>query len=648
MPRHISPHDVIAESIPSDPDRWVLLSVANPARAGGLAAVAAGLASSRQVGVLVVTVQRPTAGSAAQSGGDPSAWPAAAIAREVVRQRGVPVGWLVCASADVGRTVRRIAAEVRASLIVIGWRGGARPEGEVLNATLKDVLQDPVADVVVVGGRVPSKLSRVLVPVSKGPHSQLALRLALDLAERPWIGAAGTVPSVTAIHIVPQVDNGENVAKAQTALQAALGRYHDAEGIASYAVVANDTVRAILDELRAGYDLVVMGTSREALIDRLLFGDVPQRVAEESNVTVIVVRSHLPLAPRAARRAWRRLFDAMPTLTPIEQVEVRLNVAEGARWRVDFFTMLGLAAVLATLGLLLNSPAVIIGAMLVAPLMAAIVGLGLGIVEGDSYLLRTAAVTSLRGVLLAVGIGLILGLTIPGAQPTAEILSRTQPSLLDLGVALASGAAGAYALCRKSVSAALAGVAIAAALVPPLATVGLGLGFGRWDIAGGASLLFATNLVAIAAASAVVFLLIGFAPPDALKTRRRIFRRSLRGVGALLAAIALILGWLTFDSLRTAQFNRDLALAVRNEVASWPGAELVSFESESDSNGLLLVSIAVRSSDQPSTAAIRTLQNDLAVQLKQPVAVTLDFIPTVHLQAVAPPDQSLPVTPEPK
>lgn len=649
MPRTISPRtNVIAKSIPDDPDRWIVLSAANPARAAGLAAVAAGLASSRRLGVLVVTVVPPSIVSLPQHDDiDPSAWPAVAVALEGVCQRGVPAGWLVCASADVGRTVRSIAAEVRASVIVLGWRGGARSDGEVLNATLKEVLQDPVADVVVVGGRVPSKLSRVLVPVGKGPHSQLALHLALDLAGRPSEGEATSGSSVTAIHIVPEARNGANGTKAQVALDAALGHYQDRKKVSGKVLVSDDTAQAILDELAAGYDLVVMGTSREALIDRLLFGDIPQRVAEESDVTVIVVRSHLSLVPRAARRGWHSLSDAMPSLTPSEQTEVRLAVAEGARWRVDFFTMLSLSAVLASLGLLLNSPAVIIGAMLVAPLMTAIVGLGLGTVEGDIYLLRTAAVSSLRGVLLAVAIGLILGLAIPGARPTAEILSRTQPNVLDLGVALASGAAGAYALCRKNVSAALAGVAIAAALVPPLATVGIGLGFGRWDIAGGASLLFATNLVAIAAASTVVFLLIGFAPPDTLKTRRRTFHRSLRGVGVLLAAIALILGWLTFHSLRTAQFNRDLTLVVRGQVASWPDAELVSFESESDPYGVLLVSIVVRSSDQPPYAAVQKLQNDLAGQLRQPVAITLDFVPTVHLQAVGPPDQTPSAASEP-
>ena len=301
MPRHISPrHNAIANDIPRDPDRWIVLSVANPARAAGLAAVAAGLASSRQVGVLIVTVQPPRTISLTQRDDvDPSAWPALAVAVQDVRQRGVPVGWLVCASADVGQTIRRVALDVRASLIVLGWRGGAQTDGEVLNATLKDVLQDPVADVVVVGGRVPSSLSRILVPVGRGPHSQLALHLALDLAGRPSEEEATGGPSVTAIHIVPGAEGANNGTKAQAALQTALGRYKENNDVVGKSVVSDDTVQAILDELRLGYDLVIIGTSREALIDRLLFGDVPQRVAEESNVTVIVTRSHLPLIPRA-------------------------------------------------------------------------------------------------------------------------------------------------------------------------------------------------------------------------------------------------------------------------------------------------------------------------------------------------------------
>ena len=222
-----------------------------------------------------------------------------------------------------------------------------------------------------------------------------------------------------------------------------------------------------------------MGTSREALIDRLSFGEVPQRVAEESPATVIVARRHMPMVTRAFRNTWQALTDALPVLTAGERDEVRAVIRQGAHSRADFFIMIGLAAVLAGFGLLLNSPAVIIGAMLVAPLMSAIVGLGLGVVEGDTHLLGTAAWATFRGMILAILIGAFLGLVVPDASATPEIMARTRPSVLDLGVALASGAAGAYALCRKNVSAGLAGVAIAAALVPPLTTVGIGLALGQ-------------------------------------------------------------------------------------------------------------------------------------------------------------------------
>jgi uncharacterized hydrophobic protein (TIGR00271 family) len=298
--------------------------------------------------------------------------------------------------------------------------------------------------------------------------------------------------------------------------------------------------------------------------------------------------------------------------------------------------MIALSTIIAALGLLLNSPAVIIGAMLVAPLMAAIIGMALGIVHGDRALLLRSARTSAAGIATAVAISAAIGWLVPNATTTTEIMARTQPNLLDLFVALAAGAAGAYALCRKEVAASLAGVAIAVALVPPLAAVGITLSLLRFDLAAGAGLLFATNLVAIAASGAVVFLLLGFAPPETQKMRRLMFRRSLWGVTSLLLAIALILGVLTVQSLRAVRIDAALRSAIENQLDARLGADLLETSYSSDASGALRIEATVRSARLIPESDIAALQQDLADQLDRPVALALVVLPSVELPAVEP------------
>jgi uncharacterized hydrophobic protein (TIGR00271 family) len=169
------------------------------------------------------------------------------------------------------------------------------------------------------------------------------------------------------------------------------------------------------------------------------------------------------------------------------------------------------SAGIATLGLVLNSPAVIIGAMLISPLMDPIMATGLAFAAGDLYLAGKALFSLLASIALAVAFSAFIVWLLPFHAVTSEILSRTNPTLLDLGVALFSGLAGSVAVCKYSSGVTtLPGVAVAVALMPPLCTVGFGLGNGvNIRVMGGAGLLFLTNLVAIVASAFVVFLLIG-------------------------------------------------------------------------------------------------------------------------------------------
>ncbi|QNJ00124.1 hypothetical protein SynA1562_01292 [Synechococcus sp. A15-62] len=188
---------------------------------------------------------------------------------------------------------------------------------------------------------------------------------------------------------------------------------------------------------------------------------------------------------------------------------------------LGFFILLISSAVIATLGLISNSTAVVIGAMIVAPLMDPILSLAFGLAVSDGRLIRRSAVTVGFGVLAVVGTASLISWGLGVSYVQSEITGRTSPNLIDLGIAIAAAVAGSFSMTRKQLSNSIAGVAIAVALVPPLCVSGIGLTlgsemvavFGRGTVAGltnqiaeGSFLLFLANLIGITVTSLMVFL----------------------------------------------------------------------------------------------------------------------------------------------
>ncbi len=194
----------------------------------------------------------------------------------------------------------------------------------------------------------------------------------------------------------------------------------------------------------------------------------------------------------------------------IDHKLVRLNIQADALPTKTFFIMNTLSAVIAGYGLLMNSSSVVIGAMLVAMMLGPISGIALSLIDGRWILLRTALGTLLLGVAMIYSIGIVLGLIHFNLPMTHEILSRTQPTLIDLMIALAGGAAGAFASISPRLSVAVVGVAVATALVPPLVASGLLLAHFEFKNAGNALLLAFTNMIAIQCSSSLVLWLAGF------------------------------------------------------------------------------------------------------------------------------------------
>lgn len=172
----------------------------------------------------------------------------------------------------------------------------------------------------------------------------------------------------------------------------------------------------------------------------------------------------------------------------------------------DYYIMLSLSGIISTLGLLANSSAAIIGAMIIALLMGPIEGISFATVLGNRRLLKRASLSLFSGCLLTVLSSALLAHFVGIDIITPEIASRTRPTLIDLGIALSAGSAGAVAKSRRGVGDALPGVAIAVALVPPLSAIGIGIAFLSQQIFLGSGLLFLTNLVAIIFSGSCIFL----------------------------------------------------------------------------------------------------------------------------------------------
>ena len=189
-----------------------------------------------------------------------------------------------------------------------------------------------------------------------------------------------------------------------------------------------------------------------------------------------------------------------------------ISLRDDAKTDSTYVILMVLSTMLATIGLYQNSTAVVIGAMILAPLMAPIVSLSMGLLRRDDALLKNSIWKIAIGITLALLASVIITQLFPHKPITSEMDARLSPTLLDLAVAIVSGVAGAYSMSYKEIMQSLAGVAIAVALVPPLAVAGIGLGRGDPDFFFQAFLLFSTNLVGIMLAASFTFRILGYSP----------------------------------------------------------------------------------------------------------------------------------------
>lgn len=380
----------------------------------------------------------------------------------------------------------------------------------------------------------------ILVPTSSGNDSQSALQLVKQLDEK------NDISMIYACQNASEKTLSEGQKKLEMLVSS-----HSMEQLQPSLIVrpASSIQQAVMDEIREGYHLVVVGVSNTNFVNHLLYKSMDEELLLHSQASAILVvqNQNASYKNRSFVEEW--LSKLIPQLSRDQRINLHQYLSGGTISSYDFISLIVLSTVIAALGLIQNSIAIIIGAMLVAPLMTPMLGAGLAIVQGNLMLIRAAAASIGLGFFLSLVISYLMGTLLLSTGLSGEILARTKPNILDLFVALFSGIAAAYSTARPGLMGALPGVAIAAALVPPIASAGIALAAGLPSEAFGAASLFGINLVLIILASAGTLYCMGIRPSPDKSNHRLWARRSIQVLVLISFLISVPLGYQMFSGI---------------------------------------------------------------------------------------------------
>lgn len=518
------------------------------------------------------------------------------------RLAGCTVSFRTRTATSVARGILDAIRDAGADAVVLGIRSRGVDGEARLGPVVESVIEAAACDVIVyrpAPGRGLESVRRLLVAVDGELPSRSAVRVATFLQRGLRVG-------LELVHVQPPGGGDRRghavIARSMADLVAV--------GAANLRVVEADDVVAGLAEAVGPTDLVVVGFTHAKRASSMEHGAVGRAMLEAVDAPVLTV-ARKPPGQSSLQERWRRIGSWLhPRLTDVEQGSLRAFAEGAAESRLDYLVMTALSGLLAAFGLLLSSAAVIIGAMLVAPLMNPLQAFGIALVSGRPRLAIRAFGTVASGSLAVFGLALVTGLLVGVAAPTSEMLSRGSPSVLDAGVALAAGVAGAYATARKDIPAALAGVAIAAALVPPIGAAGLGVAAGRPALAAGASLLFLVNVVCIAVVSAVVFQWLGMRPSHHERTERGRATLAVVTVGALVGLVGVLVA---VDARRARIDERPLEARIDDPAWDVDLAELGVLDDDASVVRIVLDVIELDDADRDELA--RRLSSEVRKQL---------------------------------
>jgi uncharacterized hydrophobic protein (TIGR00271 family) len=332
-----------------------------------------------------------------------------------------------------------------------------------------------------------------------------------------------------------------------------------------------------------------------------------------------VLRAYLKLLTR------KMMASIESAVSRIDHNAVIKDLTGRADLSGSYLLMIIFSCLVALLGLLINSVAVVIGAMLISPLIGPIFTAALAFSMADLRLARNALKIIVASILLSVLVTAFFTLLSPLKAPTQEILSRTRPNIYDLLIAAFAGSAGAYALCtRVNYMFVTTGVAVSTAVIPPLSVVGYGVGTGQIAIALGGFLLFFTNLVAIVISSDIVFHIFRF---RASMVAEQLYpgRRRIQILGGILALISVPLVYTLVMDIKKVKLTNHIDRVLKKHLDSKDRSRLTGF-SFHQSNNELTVSASVNTVSYYDALAEKLIENDLKTALDRPVLVDLEQV----------------------
>lgn len=281
-------------------------------------------------------------------------------------------------------------------------------------------------------------------------------------------------------------------------------------GIAEQQGVVDHWPSAVAEDNRCSVRMLVSPDSRQAVLDALqsVLG-----TSENSRIVVTPVEVSLPQIDE------NNDDDKIKRKTALSREELYNTVSQSSKLDGRFLLLVFLSTIVVTVGLLEDNVAVVIGAMVIAPFLGPNIALALGGALGDNQLIWQALKTNLAGMSFALLLCVLLGWWWPHEISSQELLSRTNVGMDSIALALASGAAAVLSM-TTGLSSVLVGVMVAVALLPPTATLGFMLGSGHYDLAMGAGLLLAVNIVSVNLAAKLGFLFLGIKPRTWLDQQR--------------------------------------------------------------------------------------------------------------------------------
>lgn len=542
------------------------------------------------------------------------------ICYAVSQSQDVLVELMVMNATSVARGVLDAVREANADLLVLGFQ--APRDGQfVIGEVTEEVARVTSNDLIVYRHVPDGEIKRVLVPVTDLAGTESALLHAAHLASFHDVPLYALYVETSTPTPFWKTDAPPPIWQQMSLMEAALLDEPYYEQVQHKIIKGQDIVSGVVSEATRD-DVIVLSVQRSTgSLNKWLFGPTAQKMLRLAPGALALVKRHDEEDDSILNQVARYLNRWTPRLTLGERTEVISQAGDLVRANTNYIVMIVLSSILASIGLLQSSAAVIIGAMLVAPLMSPLMGFGVGLALGELDMMRKSALTVIQGVFMVLVVAMMVGLISAFPLPTPEMLARGEPTFLDMMVALASGVAGAFALARKDIPAALAGTAIAAALVPPICTTGLALALGDMDLMVGAGLLTIVNVICISIASAGTFALMGVRGAGEIPTVRRWIV-----AGLLLVLIGIPMGYLLWTATRQSRVKYETEKVLEGR---FQGSEVVSVDLEGSA-----IIVTIQSPQSISVPEMVAAEFEIEERIDKQISLHLIVLSVVQAQEV--------------